>query len=54
MFVFRRISSDESNLNFITENKAFNDLAPDNTLKTYVEQDIIEGGTFYTSFTKRM
>ena len=48
MFIFRRISSDDSNLNFITENKAFNDLAPDKTLKTYVEQDIIEGGNFYT------
>lgn len=44
MFIFRRISKSDSNLEFITGNKAFDEKNLDRSLKAYFKEDTAEGG----------
>ncbi len=48
MFIFRRISEKDVRLEFITGNKAFDELNSDKTLRTYLEQDILRKGEYLT------
>ena len=48
MFIFRRISETDTNLEFITGNKVFDEKTSDGNLTFYVNEDIISGGEFFT------
>ena len=48
MFVFRRIILDDVKFSFKTGNKIFDELAPEGSLKNYIDQDIIKEGKFIT------
>lgn len=46
MFIFRKIIEDDIQFKLITDNKAFDDLAPEGSLNNYVRADIIRGGNY--------
>ncbi len=48
MFILRRISETDFDSKFITDNKGFDELNPDGTLKNYLVQDIIKDGEYIT------
>ncbi len=48
MFILRRISEKDANLEFITGNKTFDEFNSNGTLKNYLEQDIHKGGEYIT------
>ena len=48
MFIFRRISENDADFDFITGNIAFDEKNPDGSLKVYLNEDIVSGGEFYT------
>jgi hypothetical protein len=48
MFLFRRIIEEDAQYILITGNKAFDKLASEHSLETYIEEDSIRGGNFLT------
>ena len=48
VLIFRRISEADKNLKLKTGNKAFNGFNPDETLRNYFKQDILNDGSYYT------
>lgn len=48
MFIIRRLSEVDVNFEFYTGNKIFDEKNPDRKLTTYINEDIIKGGDYYT------
>jgi len=48
MFIFRRITKEDNQLKLKTGNEAFDEIAPNGLLETFIKQDSIEGGQFIT------
>ena len=48
MFIFRRLEKKDTQISFFTGNYSFDELAPQGSLKNYIDSDTLKGGPYLT------